>query len=220
MDTTTYETALKTTSVRIGAKVIPDVTFAGNLIIGGSIGTSTAGQVNLSASAMGAYREKYGKFAAQNTFAAGNTRAQREAWAGWGSDSAVPPGSHYGFKLNSKSCCIAGAPGHATDGLDVGANIDLLEQDRGAIYNVRALSITPAAATIAFTAPDPGAACYVFYGIGPTSDVTSYKKTAADTSKSRERSIAVEGLAPHTAYNAVAVCSGALDETPVAFSTP
>jgi hypothetical protein len=220
MDSTTYETALKTSSVRIGKTVIPDVTFAGNLIIGGTIGNTLAAQVNISAAAMANYRDKYGSFAARNTFAAGATRIQREAWAGWGQNPAPPPGSLLGFRLNSKSCCVAGTPGQATDGQDVGANIELLEQDRGAIYNVRALSISPAAATIAFTAPDPGAACYILYGTGPTSDVTSYKESAADTSNSRERSIALDGLASHTAYNAVAVCSGALDETPVAFSTP
>jgi hypothetical protein len=221
MDGSSYESALKTTSVRIGASVKPNVTFAGNLLVGGTVSSTTRILGDLTPSALGELRAKYGSFAAQNTFAVGATRAQREAWAGWGTGSPPSPsGSHYGFKLNSKSCCIAGATGQATDGHDVGADIDLLEQDRGAIYGVKAQSITSAGATIAFTAPDPGAACYAFYGTGSSADITSYKKSAANTSTTRDRSIALDGLAAHTAYNAVVACSGASDETVVAFSTP
>lgn len=110
------------------------------------------------------------------------------------------------FRLNYLSPFVSGGATHALDGLSVGANIDQLRDAIGIIDGAHPISITTTAASIVFHAPDLGAACYVAYGT--STDPTTWTRTAADTSASQARTIALTGLTTKTFYNWQTWCSG------------
>lgn len=66
------------------------------------------------------------------------------------------------LRLTTSSPYVSGAKA-ASDGLDVGANIDQLEQHQGKVSNVRVLSTSSNSATLGFYAPD-SFACGVDWG--------------------------------------------------------
>jgi hypothetical protein len=133
--------------------------------------------------------------------------AQGWRWAPAGIPPAWPIGQPplFDLRFSYTSPNISGA--HAsTDGLDIGADVDQLEDALGWIKNVRALSIATTSASISFHAPDLGASCVV--GYGTNSDLATWTQSGADTSGSQERSIALSGLTTGTAYQYQVWCSG------------
>src|SRR6202043_690864 len=85
-----------------------------------------------------------------------NTLAGRAGQIGWFSQSAG------NFRLQSNSPYISGAKA-TTDSLDVGADMDQLEQHQGKVSNVRAYNSTSTSTTIGLYAPD-SFACGVDWG--------------------------------------------------------
>lgn len=91
-------------------------------------------------------------YPANNYFPSGTTLANRVSAIGWNSPlSYGAAGGNY--RLTGPSPYIAG--GHlASDGLDIGANIDQLEAAQGKVSNVHAYELSSTGATLAFLAPD------------------------------------------------------------------
>ncbi|HUS07451.1 MAG TPA: hypothetical protein VMZ52_14180 [Bryobacteraceae bacterium] len=122
------------------------------------------------------------------------------------------------LRLEDDSPYRPGGTFRATDNLDIGMNQDALENALGWANNVRVLSLTASSASIAFHAPDPGAACYVGYGASP--DPTTWPRTEADSSATQERSISVTGLDPGTVYSFQVWCSGTAPTSTQTVTTP
>lgn len=111
---------------------------------------------------------------------------------------------------------ISGA-GLSVSGLGIGADWDENRRQRGEIYNVRALDISSSGASIHFTAPDPGAACYV--GYGTSADRSTWVWTPANTTNDRPRGIALTGLNSETLYRYTTACDGTAQTDPKTFTT-
>ena len=88
-----------------------------------------------------------------------------------------------------------------------GADIDALEAALGLIQQVRPTDITASGFTISATVGSGGTNCYV--GYGTSNNPTNWAYTTADTSPTRNRSIAVTGLTTKTAYYYAFGCAGA-----------
>ena len=87
----------------------------------------------------------------------------------------------------------------STDGGDVGANMDQLEQHQGKVSNVRAYGSTSTSTTIAFYAPD-SFACGVDWGTSSFwSGSSSWTRVngAAGSPDPRVQSVALTGLPAH-----------------------
>jgi hypothetical protein len=87
----------------------------------------------------------------------------------------------------------------ATDGTDLGPDIEALEAAQGVVHDV-AVATTPTTATVTYTAPD-AAACYVDYWTGLDSP-----QRISDGGGARQRSVTVEGLAQATEYKYIVQC--------------
>jgi hypothetical protein len=82
-----------------------------------------------------------------------------------------------------------------------------------AVQNLGSLGVD-----IAFSAPDPGNACYVLYGTG--SDPSSFSRTSPDTSNTNQRVIHLSSLVAASSYTFTVLCSGASQQPFGSFSTP
>jgi hypothetical protein len=91
--------------------------------------------------------------------------------------------------------------GKATDGLDIGANIDQLDAAQGTIANVNITNSTGSAA-VTFTTPDVGNSCWVAYGQKGAA-LSTYTLSGVDTSQTVQRSIPI---VPSTSI--AILCSG------------
>jgi len=99
------------------------------------------------------------------------------------------------LRLNSASPYISG--GHlSTDGLDIGANIDQLEQHQGKVSNVRALGSTSTSTTIAFFAPD-SKACSVDWGNSAFYSGSGSWTRVSGSGGQRVQTVALTGLPAH-----------------------
>jgi hypothetical protein len=121
-----------------------------------------------------------------------STLAGRTAQIGWFSTSAA------NFRLAANSPYISGGK-TSIDGLDVGVNMDQLEQHQGKVSNVRVMAKTSTSATIGFYGPD-SFACGVdwgnsaFYnGSGPWTRVSG----AVGTVDPRVQAVTLTGLPAH-----------------------
>jgi len=128
---------------------------------------------------------------------AGSTQPANVALVHWAN-----PVNNTDFRLAGTSPYLASS----TDGTQAGANIDVLNQNLSIISQARALSISSSGATITAYVPQPSVACYA--GYGTSSDPTTWTWTAADTTASRQRGIAITGLSALTVYNYSIACSG------------
>lgn len=150
-------------------------------------------QVEYTPSQIATLQTGLGSYAAANYFPNDTTLAQRQGHVGWFSVSAA------NFRLISSSPYISGA--HAsTDGQDIGANMDQLEQHQGKVSNVRVLSRTSTSATVAFYAPD-SFACGVDYGTTAFYNGSgSWTRVAgaAGSPDPRVQSVALTGLTAHS----------------------
>jgi len=92
----------------------------------------------------------------------------------------------------------------ATDELDVGANIDLLETTQGRVYPVVfPHATTTSGATVSYRAPD-SEACTVEYG---TSPVWGTGAREPDGGGDRERNVELTGLNSETLYYYRVLCA-------------
>jgi hypothetical protein len=140
-----------------------------------------------------------GQYPAATRWPAGATLAARYQTTGFANRSGGD------FRLSYNSLFQSGGANHAGDGLAYGIDQDANEQARGVITHGHAVSITRTSAVITATVPTPGGACSVAYSStgGPPWTVT-----AADTSNSRPRSIALSGLSAFTVYSYQVWCPG------------
>lgn len=90
----------------------------------------------------------------------------------------------------------------AASGRSVGADMDRLTQAQGLLGG-----LVVDRNNVHFTAPDPGAPCWVLYGTG--GDISTFARTPANTAYEPLRTFTLDGMLPSTTYTAVGMCSGA-----------
>lgn len=105
---------------------------------------------------------------------------------------------HTDYHLKANWCAGCGNP--ASDGRDIGADIDALEVAQGAVKLVGApeAQLTQTSAAIAFVAPD-SVGCPVDYSSSDPAVISSFTRVA-DGGGARVRSIPLTGLASGTVY--------------------
>jgi hypothetical protein len=91
----------------------------------------------------------------------------------------------------------------ATNGQDIGPDIDTLEVKLGKVRNARARAVTPTAATISYLAPDSDA-CTVEYS---TSSQWGTGTQVPDGGGDRVRNVDLSGLTPNTDYYYRVLCA-------------
>lgn len=126
-----------------------------------------------------------------------NTLAGRLAQVGWFNACTLTSAASCvnNLRLLNSSPFISGA--HAsTDGLDIGANIDQLEQHQGKVSNVRALGSTSTSTTIAFYASDSGA-CSVDWGSSAFYSGSGSWTRVSGSGGQRVQTVALTGLPAH-----------------------
>jgi len=127
----------------------------------------------------------------------GSSLANRVAAMGWYS-----PGTN--FRLNSSSPYISGGSNHASDGLDIGANMDELEAAQGKVSNVHVSALSANTANVTWLAPD-SFACSLDYGtsnfIRGSGSWTRVSSTATGPGGARVQTAALAGLTAGTTYN-------------------
>lgn len=115
-------------------------------------------------------------------------------------------GNDYHLTSRSRYCSTCGTP--ATDGTDLGANVDALLAAQGYIGNLQARAIGQTSFVAAFHQSDPGAACTVIYGPAGTSPAAMTGRVT-DSCASTERSVSITGLKSNTKYDWYAGCANA-----------
>jgi hypothetical protein len=123
-----------------------------------------------------------------------------EAEVGWALPSLKAP---FDFRLRDHSAYISGGARRASDGLDAGVDVDLLESKLGLVKNVRVRAVTADSATISYLAPD-GAACSVEVGM---SSSWGTGQRYSDGGGERVRDVAVMGLNASTPYHYRVLCA-------------
>lgn len=121
----------------------------------------------------------------------GNTLATRQTFSQWFNVSAA------NFRYAAGSPYISGSHPGTTDGLDVGVNMDQLEQHQGKVSNVRVLAKTSTSFTLGFYAPD-SFACGVDWSTNAFSTWTRVVG-ATGSPDPRVQSVAVTGVTAHAA---------------------
>ena len=91
-----------------------------------------------------------------------------------------------------------------------GPDMTVLAQTQGQIGAPVAQNPNARGIDIAFSAPDPGKACYVLYGTGD--NIAAFDRTPPDTTGSAQRVIHVGPLRSNRAYRYTVMCSGASNE--------
>ena len=104
------------------------------------------------------------------------------------------------FRLRSNSAYVSGGSARASDGKDVGANIDALEAAEGKVTltGVPAGSISTTAANIVFVAPDTQT-CPVDYSSTDATLINNFTRVA-DAGTTRTRNVVLTGLTAGTTY--------------------
>jgi hypothetical protein len=139
----------------------------------------------------------------------GSTPADRAQGVGFRSfkyGSTMESGNDYHLTSRSAYCATCGTP--ATDGRDLGADVDALLAAQGYIGNLQARSVGNTGFVAAFHQSDAGAACTVIYGPAGTSPA-AMKDRVTDSCESTDRAVSVTGLATRTTYDWYAACANA-----------
>ena len=118
-----------------------------------------------------------------------NTLAARIAQIGWFNSATA------NFRLASNSPYISGSNA-SSDGLDVGVNMDQLEQHQGKVSNIRVISATSTSANLGFYAPD-SFACGVDWGTTPFWNGTGTWTRVNGGGGQRIQSVSLSGLPAH-----------------------
>ncbi len=136
-------------------------------------------------------------------FPSGSTLANRIAAMNWFAPGAYGTGTG-NYRLTSQSPYFSGSANHASDGKDVGANIDALEAAQGKVSNVHVSALATTSANVTWVAPD-SFACTLDYatasftaGSGSWTRVVS---TATGPAGARVQTASLTGLTPSTTYN-------------------
>lgn len=133
--------------------------FANNVFLGTWVNDNPATLVEMTSAQVSAAAAQY---PANTWFPNGSTLANRIANMHWLAPDSYG-GSTGNYRLNSQSAYVSGGPNHASDGLDVGADIDKLEAAQGKVSNVHISAIAAGTASLTWLAPD-SFACSVDYG--------------------------------------------------------
>lgn len=123
-----------------------------------------------------------------------------EAEVGWALPSLKAP---FDFRLRDHSQYISGGARRATDGLDTGVDMDLLDSKLGLVKNIRVRAVTADSATISYLAPD-GDACVVEVGTSPS---WGTGQRQSDGGGERVRDVPVTGLSASTRYHYRVLCT-------------
>jgi hypothetical protein len=126
-------------------------------------------------------------YPASTYFPQGSTLANRISQTNWFSPA------NYNFRLNSQSAYCSGCTHPASDGLDVGANVDALEAAQGKVSNVHVYGVSTNAATIGFLAPD-STGCSVDWGASNFLTGSGSWTRVANSGGTRVQSVALSGL--------------------------
>ncbi len=151
---------------------------------------------------------------AENWILNGTTLDDRVAQAGF---AGFLSDASNDYRFSAGSPFASGGPNSATDGKAIGADPDQLNIAQGTI-SPPFVSVDGTSVTVSAIVPDAGPACYVLYGTGK--DISSFARTAADTSQSNLRSLTIAQLDPASSYNFTMVCDGATNYSSGSFSTP
>jgi hypothetical protein len=115
-------------------------------------------------------------------------------------------GNDYHLTSTSAYCSTCRSP--ATDGLDLGANVDLVLSAQGYIGNLKTRSVGSASFLADFHQSDPGATCTVIFGPAGAPPA-AMKNRLANSSDTTERSFLITGLKSKTSYDWYAACANA-----------
>jgi len=126
-------------------------------------------------------------YPASTYFPQGSTLANRISQTNWFSPAKQ------NFRLNSQSAYCSGCTHPASDGLDVGANVDALEAAQGKVSNVHVYGVSTNAATIGFLAPD-STGCSVDWGASNFLTGSGSWTRVANSGGTRVQSVALSGL--------------------------
>jgi hypothetical protein len=107
------------------------------------------------------------------------------------------------FRLNAQSPYKSGGPNNATDGTDLGADVELLEAVQGKVRNVREIEITSSSAKISFYAPDEFG-CAVDYSQNRSFTTFVRKPNPGGT---RNQSVVLDNLAAGQQYHYRVLCA-------------
>lgn len=122
------------------------------------------------------------------------------------------------FRLRPDSPLQPGATSPLTsDGSTIGANLDAMDDAKGIVKNVRVLTAATTTASVRLHAADASTACRI--GYGASADVTTWTRTAANTTASQDRTIALSGLSGATMYFYQAWCAGSAPTATQIFTT-
>jgi hypothetical protein len=125
------------------------------------------------------------------------------------------------YRLQSASQYISGGIHHASDGLDIGADIDAIEAAQGHVVTTGVSGITSTAAQINFVAPDAHS-CPIYLATSPwPTDATGIIPTFVITvdlgTQPGIRNISLSSLTPQTVYYAKIMC--AVEQPTLLFKT-
>jgi hypothetical protein len=118
----------------------------------------------------------------------------------WSRPSLTEP---FDFRLRHDSQFISGGSRPATDGVDAGVDVDLLESKMGRVKHTRVRAVSSASATISYLAPD-AEACIVETGTAP---VWGSGTRQADGGGDRVRNVSISGLNAGTKYHYRVLCA-------------
>jgi hypothetical protein len=170
----------------------PDYIFAGNVIVPSWRDTSVpSGQVDVSA-----IRSEFPGLEHLNHIVPGGGGVESSvATIGWLDPAAGD------FRLKPDSPYSAGHKYHATDGSDVGVDVDALEAAEGVVKDVHvpSSSITSDSATIQFVAPDTFA-CSIDYSSSDPKVIDRFVRVIDPEHRPGARSIRISGLQANTLY--------------------
>ena len=129
-----------------------------------------------------------------------NTLAGRIAQVGWFNACTLTSASSCVNNLRLLNSSAYNSGSHtSTDGLDIGANIDQLEQHQGKVSNVRTYGATSTGVTIAWYAPDSNA-CPVDWGTGTSAfyNGSGSWTRVSGTGGQRVQTVSLTGIPSHS----------------------
>jgi hypothetical protein len=174
-----------------------DVTWMNNVMLGTWSNSNPSSYSELTSSQISAAAALY-PGAPQTIFPAGSGLANRKSYLSWIDPDGLkdPVNGYRNFRLkpgNPLSPYISGGSTPASDGLDIGANIDTLEAAQGKVSNVRVPVIGTTTATVEFLAPDTFG-CSVDW----TTNAWSTFTRVANSGGTRTQSVSLSSLPVNT----------------------
>jgi hypothetical protein len=115
------------------------------------------------------------------------------------------------YRLQSSSPYISGGANHASDGLDIGADMDALDAAEGHVVPTGVSAVTSTTAQVNFIAPDIHS-CPIYLATLPwptdaTGIIPTFTITADPGTQPGIRNISLGSLTTHTTYYAKIMCA-------------